>query len=155
MPAHIRQRLADNLRHDLAVMRGEHVLGSIVRQLDPDAIKTRELFSLAPQVPEEPVRTDRGRSQVGKRLTDAGQRPLEDLEDIHEGLVAMAFTFLEIDLEKRDRAGQLGGDSVMQLAGDARTFARHSIVSGLLGKGLGPRAGPGALPGHRVILRRA
>src|SRR4029077_16958679 len=47
---HIRESLAHNLVHHLTLLRRQHVLGSVARDLDPDRVKARKLVGLHSQV---------------------------------------------------------------------------------------------------------
>ena len=140
MPAHVGQRFADDLGDHLAVMCGEHVLGAVARQLDTDPIKAREVLGLPSQVAQQTVRADRGGPKIRQRFTHAGERFLQDLEDVGQSLVGPTFALLEVDLEQGDRAGQLGRDAVMQLARDPRPLSSYSVLDRLVRKAIFHRA---------------
>ncbi len=155
MLAHVGQRLAHHLGHDLAVLGRQHVLGADVGELDPDSIKTRELLRMLAQLADDAGRTDPGRAKVGERLADLLQGALEDLQHVRQGLVLTALGPFHVDLEKRDRAGQLRGDAVVQLAGHPGPLPLHRVVDGLLGERLVSRLDPRATGTHRAAIRRA
>src|SRR6266850_909190 len=154
VPAHVGQRLAHNLCHHLALLRGQQVLGPAGRELDANRVKARELIGLAPEVARKAVRPDGRWTQVGQRLPDVLEQPLHDLEDVLEGLVGLASATFQVDLEKRDCTGQVGRDPVVKLSRYARSLTRHGILYRLVGETIvgWPDFGPGF--GHRITARR-
>src|SRR5436190_15537141 len=88
MLSDVGQRLADDLVDDFALRWRQQVLRSAARNLDPDRVKARELFSLVTQIAHQAFRPYRSRPQLGRRLTHLLEHPLEDLEDVDEGCIA-------------------------------------------------------------------
>src|SRR6202030_1790680 len=94
----------------------------------------------------EAFRPDRSRPKLGEGVADLLQHPLEDLEHVPKHLVLLAAVVLQVHLEQRDCAGELGREAVMQLARDPGPLARDRVLGGLLGRG---RGGLGHLAAHR------
>ncbi|SRR6266446_4704175 len=106
------------------------------------------------QVAHHAVGTDPRGPQLRKRLPHMLERTLEDLQDVFQRLVGLALATFEMDLEQRDRSGELGGDAIVQLARDTRTLARHSVFDGLLRKRIVPALRPRPFRTQRAAAPR-
>ncbi len=100
MLADVGQRLPDHLVDDLALRGRQHVLGAAGRDLNSDRVKACELFRLVAQIAHEALWSDRSRPELRERFTHVLEHPLEDLEDIAEGLVAHLAMALAVNLEE-------------------------------------------------------
>ena len=134
VPANVGQRFADDLRDDLAMLRRKHVLAADIRHLDADPVEARKLIALAPQLRREPVRAERRGPQLRQRVAHAAQGPLENLIHAAERFVRLAVGLFEIDLEQRDRPGEVGGNAVVQFTRNPRPLSRDRIRDRLLGE---------------------
>src|SRR5487761_827836 len=83
--------------------------------------------------------------EVGERLAHVLEQALHDLEHVFQRLVGLALTPFHVDLEKRDGPREVGRDSVVQVARDARSLARHRVLDRLVGE---------PLIGHRAAILR-
>src|ERR1700693_2054434 len=79
---------------------------------------------------------------------------LHDLEDVLERLVGLGLPTLHVHLEERDGAGEIGCDSVMEVARDSRPLASHGVFDRLVRKTLIARRDLFSRLLHRAAARR-
>src|SRR5260370_16824563 len=114
----------------LALLRRQHVFGSVDRDLESARVEARNLVGLDAQIAHQPFWSDRSGSQLRQCLADLLEHAFENPEYIAEHLVRRARlpktrVALDVSLEKRDRAPKVAADAFINLPPDTSPLSIH------------------------------